>query len=83
MSAQQAIGYPYSSVRYALQLAEHADLHPTNPIVLSLVLNYAVNNSLLSHMSTEPLSQTYLYDMQNDVMGAIARASTAFDNAIG
>ena len=30
-----------------------------------------------------PVLQTYLYDMQNDVMGAIARAQAAFEDAIG
>eukprot|EP00656_Telonema_subtile_P005164 TRINITY_DN12347_c0_g1_i4.p1 TRINITY_DN12347_c0_g1~~TRINITY_DN12347_c0_g1_i4.p1 ORF type:complete len:151 (-),score=35.08 TRINITY_DN12347_c0_g1_i4:245-697(-) len=52
---------------YALQLADNnAELHPTNPILLALILNYA----------------TYLYDMQNDVMGAIDYAQSAFDEAI-
>jgi len=52
--------------QYALSLADDAGLPASNPIYLALVLNYA----------------SFLYDMQNDVMGAISKAQGAFDQAI-
>lgn len=62
----QTVELSRMNYQYALALKEDANLHPTDPIFLALVLNYA----------------SFLYDMQNDVLGAINHAQEAFDNAI-
>eukprot|EP00658_Telonema_sp_P-2_P060351 TRINITY_DN49295_c0_g2_i2.p1 TRINITY_DN49295_c0_g2~~TRINITY_DN49295_c0_g2_i2.p1 ORF type:complete len:302 (+),score=89.16 TRINITY_DN49295_c0_g2_i2:199-1104(+) len=66
MEYNKAVEEARMNYEYAMQLADNAELHPTDPIYLALVLNFS----------------TYLYDMQNDVMGAIGQAQEAFDDAI-
>jgi len=61
-----AVSEARSTYRYAMALGQR-HLPATNPIYLSIVLNFSV----------------FIYDMQNNVGGAIDTAQQAFDAALG